>query len=271
MLIPDQGSHGIWGDYSVLILAISIYLYYQKEIKWQLALFSIFLSIVSTLLVVSRGSLFTLMIYFGLIFIYLFKNRIIVTKLGLIFMIIIMLFSLFILFSNIFTFYSFLSLETFPMIQKIIYTFQTFKANNTEMNIGLRLGGWWSGIIGLLHNPIELLIGCGYNLYCINTLISNGAEIAHITTYVALPESLFMLSLEYGGILGLILMTFFLIRSISFGFSCQHNRYLLLLSIYIIALLPTNLFSGASILADLLYGQLLLLIGINWNVKYKEK
>jgi hypothetical protein len=263
-LIP-KGAHGVYGDYSVLLIAISLYQIARREISLVAGSGMILLFTISVFLTVSRGSFFTFVFFWFLILIWYLPRRANILKklfVLLVFGVIILsLFSVTIFNPNI---------ATIPLIQKIIYTIDSYQVRGTESNFQMRIGGWISTLYAMGDYPYRILIGCGYNLLCIKDYMQSAAQRYGIYTMIALPESLIFLAYQFGGMIGLILLLLFLISVIKPCFHSNSQPYLPLFGIYFLALLPTNFFSGASIIADLLYSQILLVIGYLHKYDYQN-
>jgi len=263
-IIP-KGAHGVYGDYSVLLIAITLYQIARKEVSLMAGLGLILLFAISVLLTVSRGSLFTFVFFWFLILIWYLPRKVSMLKrllILLVFIVIILGFLGAIIFGPY--------IMKLPMIQKIAYTLESYQVRGTESNIQMRIGGWFSTLYAMGDYPYRILIGCGYNLMCIKDYMQSAAQRYGIYTMIALPESLIFLAFQFGGIFGLILLLLFLISVIKPCFHSNSQPYLPLFGIYFLALLPTNFFSGASIIADLLYSQILLVIGYLHKYDYQN-
>jgi hypothetical protein len=247
--IPDQGAHGIWGTYCALTMAIALHLYASRRIGKAAAIFAVALCGLSIVSTVSRESLLVLlMIFFYLLcrmrvqnIIYLVLSVLAVIVLGAALL-------------------PMLGIEasSVPLIAKLLYTSDAISSTGEESNIALRLGSWQLIIAVLAAHPWLLLTGGGYNLDLLAYLMEHEAAQAGISTYVPLPEGLFFFGLAFGGLFAVLMIGMFC-RNVFMGF--WRVQGLKVMVAFFAGLLLTNLLSGASMIADLVYSQMLLVIG----------
>ncbi len=254
-LIP-KGAHGIYGDYLVLLIAVVLFLSSRGQLKYPFALILLLFLNVSILFTVSRASLVTSISYwFLVILVYLAYKNIRLKKL-LFLLALILIIGGFLMFT-----YFHIEINQLPLIQKLVYTINSINLKGSESNIQLRIGAWLTAFLGIIENPFRLIVGCGYNFSCIADYMTKASKMYYIDTMVPIPESLFVLALQFGGLLGLALLLLFIWEIIFLGFRNRRITYSRLFGLLFIAMLPANIFSGAPLIADLLYGQILMLIG----------
>ncbi len=82
-----------------------------------------------------------------------------------------------------------------------------------------------------------------------------------VYTFVPIPESLIFYALQFGGIMGLLLMAGFLKEIIFLGVRTKPRAQFGFFGLVFLAMLPANILSGASLISDLLYSQILLIVG----------
>ena len=249
-----KGAHAIYGDYLVLLMAITLFLVIRKQLSQLTGVLIIIFLVIGVLLTVSRTSLLTLVLFWALIALraFLVKNF----RLRMMIISIMVTFSLLLLVALIVS----PLVVNLPLIQKVQYTIAAFSYSGTEMNISLRLGAWLSVVYGVIENPYRLLLGCGFNFACIKDYMQKAAMKYQIATMNPIPESLLVMSFQFGGLLGLIIIILFFFYTYRLTLR-NNNPYFFIFGCYLLALLPGNIFSGASLWADLLYGQFLLIVG----------
>jgi hypothetical protein len=251
--IIDGGTHGIWGSYCIILLVVAITLREEKIISLKLLWLSIGLVLLSISISVSRESLLLLLVFVMFYFIYNYKrilfSRRIVVALSMIFILTIVI----IYFG-----------EHFLIIQKLQYSIERLGEVGTESNIQKRINTWLLTLAALFNNPELLLFGFGYNSNnYVNFLLSEidllGSE-THM--YATVPESLPMTGFAYGGILGLLIISVYIayILILLLRYSKYDNFARNFLFLFI-GLIITNSLSGASLIADLVYSQVLLMLG----------
>ncbi|MFW5890958.1 MAG: hypothetical protein ACOCUI_01965 [bacterium] len=251
--IPS-GAHGIWGNYCILILVISLFLYRFKIVSEKLLITVAGLVLINIGVSVSRESFLVLTCVMLIVFIILSYRLVMyyrISKLA------IKLFALAI--CSTFVILLYLS-EYIPIVNKITYTIESIGKSGSESNIQLRINAWIALLKSFSKYPHEILIGYGFNSdnysYKLNHL-----RFINNFDFVALPESFFVTALGYGGIFALFFSILFFVQifKITLGIDDWKSKYLFFA--FFLGVLIVNIFSGASIISDLFYGQILLVIG----------
>lgn len=259
-----KGAHGIYGDYLVLLMAIVLYLYAMRKLSFfcSLSLISIFSFLV--FLTVSRASLITFATFWVFCgFWYLPRKAHRIKLLAYTMIIFLCIFP--------FIVYSLDIADNLPLFQKVTYTIESYMQRGSEGNISFRLGGWFSAALGLVSNPLRIVVGCGLNFRCIADYMQATALEHNISTFAPLPESLIMYALQFGGIFGLILMVIFLREIIYLGLKTKPSTYYSIFGLLFLAMVPANVFSGAPLISDLLYSQVLLIVGFLARRKIQQR
>jgi len=255
-IVPEQGSHGIWGTYCVFILVTSIFLHREKAIKGYQMIVGVLVSLTSISLTVSREALLVLLVFFAC---WGIKKSIRIFMLSGLFIF------LFFIFNN-FSLLSYEGQSSVPLVEKVIYTVRAFDEIGSESNLALRMNTWFQIKELFFVSPSLFLLGCGYNLPLFGKLLSFVASSNHITNFVAMPESLLFFSLCFGGLPALISISVFLFRAILF---LWQDSSFFMFGFFSFGVLIANVFSGASLISDLFYCQFLLLLGC--FVQYKKR
>ena len=248
------GAHGIWGNYCVLVFAISLCCRVKHEIKLSLFLVVTFCLLINSALSVSRESLISLLftllalLYTG---IHIHGLKVEVHRFVLYSAIILL---------TVFSFLIYYFSDYFQVINKVLYTFKAIEDSGEESNIMLRVNAWRVFFESLYLFPLKIFTGYGFNLNNYNSYL-DFAYRTYKDTFVPLPESFFVQLFCFGGIFcllkGLKLWKemFFILKSIKLRM--ERNIYLG----YFLGFLVVNLFSGASLLSDMLYCQMILFLG----------
>ena len=248
----ESGAHGIWGNYCVIIFSLSLYLKLSKKIGNKLFIITLICFILDIGMSVSRETMITFILVFGsLFFVKDEKNTNLRNKTAL---------SWIFIFAILIIITIGLWGDKLPIVQKILYTQESIQDSGTENNFQLRINGWFVYFESLIRNPERIFIGYGYNLESYANYVSF-AKRSYQDSYVALPESFFIQTFCYGGILCLVLGILFWVEIFK---TCHHTKIKnlrIILLFYFIGLLIGNTISGASILSDVLYCQILMLLG----------
>lgn len=260
-LIPNQGSHGIWGSYCVLVFTLSFYLYLKKKISKKILISGILITLANIMLSVSREALLALTFFLFVSLAVRWKStyKITLSLIGTSVAILALLIQL-----------TVIPLQSIPILEKLSYTASSISDTGTESNVQMRIGAWQLILNGMIEHPYRILVGTGFNLLNLKDFIDESARSSFVNTYVDLPESLFVFAFSYGGIFCLFSIVIFLFYSIKYCESCSDSA-LFLFGIFLMALALTNLLSGASIIADLLYGQLLLIVGFCYSKSLSDR
>lgn len=251
-VIPTAGgSHGIWLGYNSLSVCMAYIAYKKRDISkrilWIVSLFAM----INVLMSVSREGLI------GFVFVCIgilkdcfhgYHNRL---KIWLVVSVLVVLIIFIVVHYG----------ENLAIVQKILYTQESFASNGNESNISSRLGAWYVYFRSIIENPLFFIIGYGFNQdyysEVIRPIVYNYDGI-----YVAVPESFFVEVVMYGGVFALLLGLSFWKKLFCFFKSLRYLNSNIVFVWLLIGLLIGNIFSGASIISDLLYSQLLLSCGI---------
>jgi hypothetical protein len=250
----QSGSHGIWGHYCVLIFVYALVARYYNIINLKLFYIASVLCVVSIAISVSRASFIVFsFVLLGLIgSAYKGKGFLSGKVLNWLLFGTLIFIPLIIVFS-----------ENISILSKLSYTFDSFVEKGTESNIQLRINTWLSILASFLKEPMNLLLGYGYNPVRFYEILQASASEIGVYSFVSVPESLYMLALSYGGIGSLTCILFFSFFLLKLVFANNFRDRLLFF--YFFGLLSVNFISGASLISDLLYGQILILIGFLYS------
>jgi O-antigen ligase len=248
------GAHGIWGNYCVLVFTVCLCCRVKHEINFSLFLVVTFCLLLNSALSVSRESLISLL--FTLLALLYTGTHIHGLKIKV---------HRFVLYSAIVLLTVFFLLiyyfaDYFQVINKVLYTFKAIEESGEESNIMLRVNAWKVYFESLSLFPSKILTGYGFNLDNYNSYL-DFAYRAYKDAFVPLPESFFVQLFCFGGIFCLIKglklwrEIFFILKSIKLRM--ERNIYLG----YFVGFLIVNMFSGASLLSDMLYCQMILFWG----------
>ncbi len=254
----EIGAHGIWGNYCVLVLMIAFFCYHTNKIKLLFFIFVSGLSLVGIGMSVSREAMITLFFLFlgvyynGISFkrIKITRSLFIGTFIGLFFLI------------GVIIFFG----DQIPILQKLSYTVESVQSSGTESNIQLRINGWRVFFESLFIQPEKIFTGYGYNLEYYSSHLDFARNRIGFD-FVALPESYFIFAFCFGGVGALIFSVLYVWELISVAISIKDDYFRNLVVFFLCGLLIGNTLSGASILSDLLYGQLLIFFGY---LRYKQ-
>ena len=257
----ESGAHGIWGNYCAMLIMLAIY--QRMRIRLSLSSFIVIvaLSLVGIGMSVSREAMITVL----MLVVALLRDGISVLRLKIkkhlfawILLSVLVLGGLIYLYG-----------DQIPIIQKLFYTIQSVDESGTESNIQLRINGWLVYFESLLHNPEKIITGYGFNL----DYYAKHLGFAHNRlgfSFVALPESYFIFAACFGGIVALFFAILFFWEIFSIALKCRDSELRNLIIFFFLGLLIGNTLSGASILSDLLYGQVLLFLGYLKSLERNE-
>ena len=257
----SAGAHAIWGDYCVFIFMLSISLFYLKKISYSSLLFIILLVLINLSISVARTSLLTFFIFIVLSLIY---HLIIVKKINsrIFFLGIFVLLLISILIGSFY--------ESLPMIKKIIYTLDSFLNSGQESNITARVQIWIVSLYSLFLHPLYILIGSGYNESEFLNRVNEANIYFNFSKYPSVPESFYLETLMYGGIIALFLLCIFSFLAIYYSLS-QRNILSKYFGFFLISEIVVNLLSGSIMRSDLVLFHIMLLLGFIIRMKYEEK
>jgi hypothetical protein len=153
--------------------------------------------------------------------------------------------------------------KSLPILMKYVYTFESIGNSGTELNLEQRINVWYLTGTSFMKEPTDLIWGYGFNRKRYNAELTFTKEsINKNIVNPDVPESLLIQSIAYGGFFGISAILVFLFRAIQIFYRSNKEFNLLY---FFFGFVVVNVLSGASMLADLLYGQLLLLIGVLTN------
>lgn len=247
------GSHGIWGDYCVVALCATWLAYLSKKINKLIFVISFIATVGSLSIAVSREAFLVLIC---LLSSFLIANSI---KNGKLYISTKAYFFIAI-FITICTWIVISYGEHLALVQKMLYTMESFNDSGKEQNLNLRVGAWTAFGLSLLHNPWAIFTGYGFNITNYAEHILSVKGINNIN-FVTLPESFFVQAWGYGGLICLIYSIIFWLNIYRFIKLEQIRIKRFLLLGLVLGLIIASALSGAAIISDLLYGQFLIFIG----------
>lgn len=139
-------------------------------------------------------------------------------------------------------------------------------SGKADGNVSTRINTWNLIVQSMCREPVLLLLGYGFNgVNLVNHMTSNLADVSAVS-YATGPESAFMMALAYGGIVAeLFIIIFYILlykKMISNRVSSRDN---VIFIGFFTGFLLNNMFSGASMFADLMYVQFILLLAVIQN------
>lgn len=257
------GAHGIWGNYCVLVFSLAMFMKLKNKISYKLFILVIICLMVNMGMSVSREALISFaLVLFALCFL---KDEVNWRKINK------TAWTWILSFSVLFVIVIIIWGDSLPIVKKIIYTQNSLSNTGTEGNLQLRINGWVMYFESLIRNPIKIFTGYGYNLPLYSQYL-NSIHLEFGLYYVAIPESFFIQIFCFGGIVCLLLGLLFWLEIIM---TCRRlkkefTNLKIILTFFFIGMLIGNTFSGASILSDFLYCQVLLLIGYLNTIKNEK-
>lgn len=234
-------AHGIWGSYCVLVFILAVSLLEVKLISKKLFFLVSALFLVNIGISVSRESILILVI---VLLLYLILPQKSIAIKFYILIAIAAFIGLMVTFG-----------DTFPLVQKLLYTADSVSSSGSEGNLQIRLNTWTAYWDFLSDNLIYFFIGFG---------ISPDSFFAHVKPYtvkeiVAGPESALVYLQAYGGLFSTITMQALIVVAAN---RLNRNCPFRLLKYFFVGLLIANLLSGVSMFSDLLYAHLCLIYGL---------
>lgn len=248
------GSHGIWLQYNVLCCCFLLFaIRYEKASKWLVSVVLIFFMANLAISASREGLISSFLLGIGYLMSYSVKNNRLSFKMSTIVVLAVLvsvIVGVVLYFGN-----------SLGMVQKISYTIESVQDNGQESNIILRINAWKVYFLSLVEFPYMLLIGYGFNTEYYASFLTMVAK-EFKGNFVAIPESFFVETLMYGGIVCFIFGVKFWKSVYRFfvSFGNKKTKYILL-GVFA-GLLFGNTFSGATIISDVVYSQFLIFIGI---------
>ena len=263
MGILPGGSHGIWLQYNVLCLSISIIAYHIDKVSKYLVGSVIFFFISNLAISASReGLISAFLLVLGCLFSHSVKNG----KLKLKGSTIVVLFAIIMLVIGMVSYLG----ESLGMVQKIMYTVESLNDSGQEQNVTLRLNAWKVFLLSLIEYPYMIIWGYGFNGDYYQSFLSfvpNSIK----NNFVAIPESFFVETFMYGGILCFIYGIKFWKSIYIYIQKCTNLKIRYILFGLFWGLLFGNMFSGASIICDVLYSQFLIFMGVIYRYQKRDE
>lgn len=248
-------AHGVFGDYSCLIFTFALVLFFSKKIKLSMLLTTLMFTVINLMSSVSREALVCFMcVICGLVIKTIRKKKYFV---GYIVILIILI--------SVVSIYG----EYIPLVNKILYTQEAISTTGNEGNIELRIGAWKLFFSSLIDNPFFILTGYGYN-YSFYEDIVRSIALKVKYPFILLPENYFVQFLWYGGVFASIYSILFW-KEIFKLCTNVFRPWSLISTTYFLGLLIGSLISGSAITSDLLYCQVLIVLGIMDSEKQNNK
>ncbi|MBR4325169.1 MAG: hypothetical protein IKP73_06555 [Bacteroidales bacterium] len=250
-----RGSHGIWTIYCILAFVIAIFSYENKQISTIIFVICFILCVISVSFSVSREGLIVLL---AVLVCYMYAK--IISKSGSSILYIFILIGIILIGVYLVTLYG----NNLAIVKKINYTQESIVNTGEEGNIQLRINGWIVYFKVLLSNPMMTIVGFGFNF---NNYISY-IDFSVPFRYATIPESFFVECLMCGGITALYFGILFWREFYKYANSIKNRtiKYAVIGLWY--GTLFGAIFSGAAIISDMLFGYLLIFLGI--LLRYNE-
>lgn len=252
MGVIPRGAAGIWGSYGVLVLVMAMVARQGRrgDSFVRIALYMIILLLAVTLgLSVSREALFVLLSFLMLGGLWLGNREVFKVLLS------------FAVIAVVGMVTARIAAIEFPIIRKIEYMIEPLKHGYVDSNILARVNVWRLTLLTMKAEPWRFLTGFGYNRLLFAQSIERVAGAVGVEEFATSPESAVWQALAFGGLPALIAMIGFVVSVV---FVCLRSRSVIgfLFGCYFLGLVAVNIVSGASMFGDLLYGQMLLAIGV---------
>lgn len=255
------GSHGIWLQYNVLCLCFLIFAYKFEKVSKVLTVAVLLFFTANLAISASReGLISAFFLGIGYFMARSVKKNRLAFKLSTVFVIVVIV----AIGIGVVTYFG----DSLGMVQKISYTFESLQDNGQESNITLRINAWKVYFLSLIEFPYMALIGYGFNIDYYSSFLTLVAKDFR-GNFVPIPESFFVEIFMYGGVVCFI-FGIKLWRSIYAFFKSfvnLKNRYLLM-GVFT-GLLFGNIFSGATIISDVVYSQFFIFLGLLMKNKNK--
>lgn len=263
MGVLEGGSHGIWLQYNVLCLCIMIIARHLEKIPSYLVGSVLFFFIANLAISASReGLVSATFLIFGYLFARSVKNGRLHFKTSTLFV----LFIIVILIIGVVSYFG----ESLGMVQKIMYTMDSLKDTGQESNITLRINAWKAFFLSLIEYPYMIVFGYGFNMDFYQSFLYFLPNSIRYN-FVTIPESFFVETFMYGGIVCFIFGIRFWKSIYSFFQKCRDLKIRYVLMGLFGGLLFSNLFSGASVICDVFYSQFLVFLGLLYRYQKKNE
>lgn len=241
--IRTGGNHGIYGSYLVLILLLAVFNFINTNYKKSKIL--IVLILINLSFITSREAILVLLLTIFLYTLHHFITKNWINKKVLFFSALSVL-----LFISVFIIWS----PEIVILHKIKHMVKSFASTGGfDVSVNYRFHTWYLFFSYLLLNPWSILTGIGYNRTRFGAILENQEIILGEKLYhVDVPESIYVATLGYGGILSLvfILLFFFTLFTLLY-YSGKIGK---VFSFFLIGLMISNA-TGASLFAELLLSQ----------------
>lgn len=260
--ILTGGSHGIWLTYSNICVCVAYACYLKRWITGRFFSIALVLGLLNLAMSVSREGLiiFTVMIL-GMSYgkLHNSKGQLQIPPKFILLATILIVAGIYIVVQ-----YG----ENIAIVQKVLYTQKSLHSSGSEGNIAMRIGGWMVYFESIIANPFYLIIGYGFNTESYLSIVKEIAR-PYGNKWVPIPESFFIETVMYGGLfcfyfgVRLWIKIYKTIKKIS-GNAIRNTTLGLFFGI-----LFGNIFSGATIISDVVYAYVLICLGL--FIRYREE
>lgn len=260
--ILTGGSHGIWLTYSNICVCIAYACYLKKWILGKFFFIALILGMLNLAMSVSReGLIIFAILVLGISYgkLHNSKGQLQISPNFILLVAVIVSAVIYVIVQ-----YG----EEIAIVQKVLYTQKSLNSNGSEGNIAMRIGGWIVYFKSIIANPLYLIVGYGFNTDAYLAIVKDIAR-PYGDKWVPIPESFFVETLMYGGLLcfyfgiRLWIKMYQIIREIGNN-SIRYSVIGLFLGI-----LFGNIFSGATIISDVVYSYVLICLGL--LLRYREE
>jgi hypothetical protein len=262
--VKYTGNHGIYGSYLVLVYLLNLGLLLDRNsTNTRFNIILLLLVLVNIGLLTSRETLLLFIVSnLGFLFVYLLSPKASpLIKMGLMISSAVLVVGVVIYGGNL------------TLIQKVVYTVNSFLSGNVESNVDLRFQVWKLTFSSFLDNPLFLFLGYGFNEARYASVLSQVYVSYNFTGgFASVPESFFISFLAYGGLVSLIFASlyFLTIALLGAGRVAFMPNLGKLLFFFTIGLIISNN-TGASVLADLFMTQFgVIFVWFHKIYKYEE-
>ena len=251
--VTGSGAHGIWLNYCTMMIILAYTCLKKRIISKSIFIFLLSLYSTNLLMSSSREGLLVLFVYLIFSYFHALRKIFIVKKKFVYISLILALFiGLVIKFS-----------DNLGIIKKIVYTYEKISAGKMEGNIQTRINSWKISSLSFMSEPCNSIFGYGWNKKAyVSALSSAKNKYSFSEKYIALPESLIMMGLVYGGIFGLMLILLHFYHLFRFCFYNYNNFAIRNYLFFLIGIFIVNIISGASYIADLFLAQNIIVQGL---------
>ena len=260
--ILTGGSHGIWLTYSNICVCIAYACYLKKWISGRFLTVALVLGMLNLAMSVSReGLIIFAAMLLGISYgkLHNGKGQLQISPKFILWAAVIVSAVIYVIVQ-----YG----DDIAIVQKVLYTQKSLHSSGSESNIAMRIGGWIVYFESIIANPLYLIIGYGFNTDSYLIIVRNIAR-SYGDKWVPIPESFFVETLMYGGLLCFYFGVRLWIKMYQLIGKISNNAIRYVAIGLFLGILFGNIFSGATIISDVVYSYVLICLGL--ILRYREE